>query len=177
MTPHERDQRAPHDSTSRPGNLPDGAESSGDGDRLSYLLTAYLFDNLSPAGREEVEEQLERDPEIAREFEGYQQTLGWLEDALGASPEGGGESSQRAAVYSFDERRRERVLAAARRRRGGIARFVYEHPGLTWAAVVAIVAVPLLGTLPFFLVDTGSRSSSGTTDFYSSPRLPRSRSR
>lgn len=73
---------------------------------LDYLLTAYVFDSISLAGRNEVEAHLAECAECRSQLELLRQTLGLAEQAL----DGGG------TEYVFEERRRARVLEAARRR-------------------------------------------------------------
>ncbi|MFQ5653882.1 MAG: von Willebrand factor type A domain-containing protein [Planctomycetota bacterium] len=97
--------------TRSPGGAPTGArrEGSGAGDaHLQYLLSAYLFDNISEAGRREVEDHLARCPECRAELEELRATLGLVEGALSRT---GGEESE----YSFEARRLDRVLAVSRR--------------------------------------------------------------
>ncbi len=130
----------------------------GDGDRLNYLLTAYLFDNLSEAGKKEVEDQLEADPTSREELQTFQKTLHLLEDALEVhpsseiNPEPSESSPHSATTYSFDERRRERIFQAARKqkvlaKKTAIVRFALNHPRLAWAAIIAIVAIPFSSIL------------------------------
>ncbi len=79
-----------------------------EGDHLRYLLTAYLFENLSDAGRREVENHLRECDACRAELDELLRTRTLLESVLGEPP-----------GYSFDERRRERILAAAGERRPG----------------------------------------------------------
>ena len=81
-----------------------------DNDHLRYLLTAYLFDNLSDAGRAEVEAHLEECALCRTELAELRATRELLQDAL-VSPTG------EAEPYAFDARRRKRVLDAARKGR------------------------------------------------------------
>ena len=64
---------------------------------LEYLLTAYLFESLSEAGRREVEEHLGRCPACRRELEELRATLGMVRDVIApggeASPEGEAQSA------------------------------------------------------------------------------------
>ncbi|MCH2580476.1 MAG: hypothetical protein MK133_04665, partial [Planctomycetes bacterium] len=81
-----------------------------DGRELGYLLTAYLFENLSEEGYREIEDLLASDPDAKAEFEELRDTLGLVEESLktagGAKP----------GAYSFENSRMERVLAASRKR-------------------------------------------------------------
>ena len=76
---------------------------------LDYLLSAYLFDNLSEEGCREVEERLAADPAARAEFEELRATLELVEESLGSA------GDPRPGAYSFESSRRERVLAASRR--------------------------------------------------------------
>ena len=60
---------------------PDEQQTPGDGP-LRYLLTAYLFDNVSEDGKKEVEEHLEASPESRTELAELRDTLVSIEDAL-----------------------------------------------------------------------------------------------
>lgn len=180
MSPREtHEPQAPDRLPGAPISEPDGAGR----DRLSYLLTAYLFDSLSEEGRREVEEQLEASPELREEFEAYRGTLDLMEDALEVSGPGaaGGESAP-TGTYSFDERRRERILQAARRQRAladrpPVVRFVLTHPvlvaSLSSAAALLLVAAFIF---PLFLEErsrgghlgeahTPEYASDGATEF------------
>ena len=105
-------------------------------DHLGYLLTAYLFENLSAAGRAEVEGHLSGCAECRAQLEKLRQTLGAAQTAL----------ADDGKEYIFEERRRERVLAAARQRPKGL-----EWPSLIthWKAIAALL---LLGVLLFGLL-------------------------
>ena len=67
-----------------------------------YLLTAYLFGDISEAGRAEIEQRLASSEPWRRELDNLRTTLGCIEDVLAAD---GGD-------YSFEARRLERVLNA-----------------------------------------------------------------
>ena len=76
---------------------------------LDYLLTAYLFDSLSPLGRQEVETRLEIDPGARAELDALRGTLELVEESL---PDAGDE---REGAYCFEQKRLERVLAASKK--------------------------------------------------------------
>ncbi len=77
---------------------------------LDYLLTAYLFENISAAGKIEVESHLAHCPECRDQLELLRCTLSMAESAL---DDGGRE-------YVFEEQRKKRVLEAAKNARHGI---------------------------------------------------------
>ena len=81
-----------------------------DGGELGYLLTAYLFENLSEEGHREVEELLASDHGARAELEELRDTLGLLEESLKTA------GDAKPGTYSFENSRMERVLAASRRR-------------------------------------------------------------
>ena len=74
---------------------------------LDYLLTAYLFENLSAAGRAEVESHLAYCPACRQELENLRAVLSIAESAL----DSGGKE------YVFEEQRKRRVLEAAKNTR------------------------------------------------------------
>ncbi|MFC1707211.1 anti-sigma factor family protein, partial [Planctomycetota bacterium] len=88
----------------RSGAVPE-SQAEDDG-HLRYLLTAYVFDNISALGREEVEIHLAACAECRQELEELRSTAQLLEGAL-TGPR------QEEAPYSFEAHRLERVLAAA----------------------------------------------------------------
>jgi|GEM_PF-658983 len=108
-------------------------ETSRQGGHLGYLLSAYIFDSLSAAGREDVESHLAHCAECRAELEALRRTLGEVEVAL---DEGGKE-------YVFEERRRQRVLAFARRSR------LHPEPTSIFASwkVKALVAMLMVAVL------------------------------
>lgn len=111
--------------------------SSGDG-HLQYLLTAYLFESISEAGKFEVEAHLAECATCRAELAELRATAAALRAALGpsasgsavptaacadatdAQTEGGafaaGTQPASTATYSFEARRLERVLAEGSRR-------------------------------------------------------------
>ena len=82
-------------------------ESDG---HLRYLLTAYLFENLTAEGVTEVEAHLEGCPECREELKRLRATLRLVEDALAPADPG---SMAAPGEYHFDQLRLERVLAAS----------------------------------------------------------------
>ena len=105
---------------------------------LRYLLTAYLFDNISEAGRREVESELERNPDCRQQLDELRATLLLVEDALGLD----GDAANSDRVYRFEERRVQRVLEASTQR-AKILRFppVFRSP---WREL-ALTACVLIG--------------------------------
>ncbi len=77
---------------------------------LDYLLTAYLFDSLSPLGRQEVETRLEMDPGARAELDALRGTLELVEESLPVA------GDEREGAYCFEQKRLERVLAASKKR-------------------------------------------------------------
>jgi Ca-activated chloride channel family protein len=126
---------------------PDEQQTPGDGP-LRYLLTAYLFDNVSEDGKKEVEEHLEASPESRTELAELRDTLVSIEDALG-------DTDEESAKYSFEARRLERVLAASKQRPW------YRSRGfLALSAAAAAAAMILVGVLPLVEVITNRDDSS-----------------
>ena len=105
-----------------------------DDSHLRYLLSAYLFGDISEAGKAEVEEHLAQCATCREELDDLRGTLGLFEDYLG----GAAEEKQ---DYHFESRRMERVLTASRNRRG----FPYQRVSLAAAAMLLIaVMLPML---------------------------------
>ncbi|MBI4604823.1 MAG: von Willebrand factor type A domain-containing protein [Planctomycetes bacterium] len=126
---------------------------------LRYLLTAYLFEQISEAGRREVEEHLASCAECRAELESLRGTLAQVQAALapeaGPEGEGGGAAGE---PYSFEARRLERVLQAARaRRRGGWN--VYRGWGVAALAACALLVVVLGLVVPTQMRGRASRAS------------------
>lgn len=119
-----RDDRDPRSSEAAL-EVPSGAtdtESSGpppDDTHLRYLLTAYLFGDISPEGRTEVEQHLESCDVCRRELDRLRATQACVAELFGADAELAQDeiSAARADAYEFEERRRQRILEAARERR------------------------------------------------------------
>ncbi len=132
-----------HDS---PGRHPNGETTpNGDG-HLRYLITAYLFDNLTDEGRAEVEEHLEACAECRQEFDELSSTRALLKDALELR-EGEGEPAEgESSAYSFEAHRLERVIAAGRGRRQS----TNVRKMVRWGAAAA-AAVLLFGVVPYLL--------------------------
>ena len=92
-----------------------------DDGHLRYLLTAYLFENLSDDGRAEVDAHLAECAACRAELEDLRETRALVEEALAVpgGSAGGGEGAASedapAAPYSFEAHRLERVLAAGKR--------------------------------------------------------------
>src|SRR4051812_2379777 len=91
-------------------NMTDNSPSTNRGEHLQYLLTAYLFENISAAGRAEVEAHLRGCAQCRQALEELRLTLALSEAAF---DEGG-------KTYVFEERRRQRVMDAARASRFGL---------------------------------------------------------
>lgn len=109
---------------------------------LQYLLTAYVFDNITDAGRAEVEAHLAVCGECQQQLTELRATCALLDDALGDESE---------TPYSFEARRIERVLAYARLRRQNrwgsprqfAGQFFARQTG--WRRVAAICLVTVFG--------------------------------
>ena len=115
---------------------------------LDYLLTAYLFENLSAAGKKEVETHLAQCPACREELEALRSTMGLLATVLN---DGG-------KTYVFEEQRKKRVLEAARHGQLG---FVARRVGgwqWKWSAVAAIVMVGFVCLWSLVFVTSGNRS-------------------
>ena len=114
---------------------------------LGYLLTAYVFDSLSPAGKQEVENHLQSCEACRNELTALQRTLGVLNETF----------TDNAKEYVFEERRRQRVLYAARNSRLRPSRFSWKRYLWSAAAMVALIAIIAAVAIPSFL---RSRSAS-----------------
>ena len=121
---------------------------------LQYLLTAYLFENISDAGRKEVEEHLALCAECRAELAQLRSTLDWVEDAL--APPVPDDSGDRPVEYSFEARRLERVMQAAKKQRT-ILGWMRRHGGLM---VLAAAAAALFVVSPVFLTLGKPRGSA-----------------
>ena len=126
------------------------AEITANG-HLRYLLTAYLFESISDAGRKEVESHLAGCADCRRELDDLSETLGLVREAFQPPPG--------AAPYSFEERRVKRVLERAGR--GPRKRF--------WSrkAIVALAATVLIaGMIRFFSVTLMAPRGRSESFFY-----------
>lgn len=119
-----RDDRDPRSSEAALDSPPSASEASSSGPpadetHLRYLLTAYLFGDISQEGRDEVEQHLESCDVCRRELDRLRTTQACVAELFGADPElaQGEISAARADAYVFEERRRERILETARERR------------------------------------------------------------
>ena len=113
---------------------------------LGYLLTAYLFDNLSPAGRREVDKRLEEDPGARAELDELRATLELVEESL---PDAGDEP---AAAYGFEQKRLERVLAASKKRPA----FQITTRRLSLALAALLIGFAGLSSMYLLLMGVGS---------------------
>ena len=132
---------------------------------LDYLLTAYLFESLSEAGREEVEAHLAGCASCREELEELRATLGLLGDAVGPTVE------DDSARYSFEARRLERVLQARgehrwldriplkTQRAGEIADWIRRHRLSVGLAAAATIVVGLFG-VALISASLGRRAAS-----------------
>ena len=107
-------------------------------EHLDYLLTAYLFENISAAGRAEVESHLLTCAACRAQLDELRATLGIAQTAL----------DEHGRAYVFEKRRKQRVIEAAKAMRHGVfSRLVVGGFG-AWqfklAAVAAMVVVALL---------------------------------
>jgi len=162
-------------------NTDDEAGTTGPEEcELRYLLTAYLFDNISEAGRREVETELERSPRSRDELDDLRRTLDLVQDALhsddvltpgdaaedgsendGAADDGSGNDGQQTSPrYAFEERRLRRVLEASRRHRPRSRRALRIFGGLTAAALVLFAVVGI----GFLQLGLESGAPGSTTD-------------
>jgi len=98
---------------------------------LEYLLTAYVFGDISPAGRVEVETHLESCAECREELEELRGALGQVNETVGGE------------TYSFEARRLDRVLAAAKEKRR--KRWIFGRWPALAAAVLVVGVVGVLG--------------------------------
>ncbi|HEY3324640.1 MAG TPA: von Willebrand factor type A domain-containing protein [Planctomycetota bacterium] len=106
---------------------------------LDYLLTAYLFDSLSSAGRTEVETHLAKCPECREQLSLLRETLALTEKALTDDKE-----------YVFEERRRKRVMEAAYSARGSFwSRTDWSARKWKLGTVAALLMVLVVGGLIF----------------------------
>jgi Ca-activated chloride channel family protein len=105
---------------------------------LRYLLTAYLFENISQAGKREVEGHLAACSECREELEELRKTLGLVREAIAPGPEGG-------ETYSFEARRLERVLVGSKRK--SVWRRMEVRIAVAAAAVLLFVASTLIPTV------------------------------
>lgn len=123
---------SPHDPSLAPHEVPQ------DDGHLRYLLTAYLFGDISAAGRVEVAEHLATCAECRAELQALRATQRLVEEALEPVE---GDASQ----YAFEERRRRRVMAAAvaqRDRRWYQSRTLW---GLVAVAATMVLMLSLAG--------------------------------
>lgn len=93
-----------------PGRDPQRADA-----HLSYLLTAYLFGDISAGGQAEVETHLAACPECRGELQALRATQALVASSLVPQIAAG---DAPPVEYAFEERRRARVLAHALRSRG-----------------------------------------------------------
>jgi Ca-activated chloride channel family protein len=133
---------------------------------LRYLLTAYLFDNISEAGRREVEAELATNPACRAELEELRRTLAIVEDALRG--DGSAADASAASPYRFDERRMKRVIDAAGKRP---ARRRWWLAGLTPVAAAALIVPAAFVAL---LVALSQRSNTVVEDNLYSVVIPES---
>ncbi|HVR75393.1 MAG TPA: zf-HC2 domain-containing protein, partial [Planctomycetota bacterium] len=145
-----------------PADIVPGAPGSG---HLKYLLTAYVFDSISDAGKREVEGHLASCAECRAELAELRGTAAALLDALGPGASGAGAPAPEA--YSFEARRLERVFQAARERNAGRWIRRWRIP-LGLAAAGLVVLITMLS-----MVNQGGRSMPGVGIQNSSPAAPR----
>ncbi len=122
---------------------------------LQYLLTAYLFGDISADGKREVEAHLAACAVCRAELEELRSTAGLLQEAV--APAEGGETE-----YSFEAHRIERVLAASGK---GTPRFSLRRKLFFAAAAAAVLVVSGLILTPTFMSSRGRRSP--TSEFAS----------
>ncbi len=126
-----------------------------------YLLTAYLFGDISRAGRAEVERELASSDELQAEYEALAATRDLVRDALlapeeceddGSADDGTGESAGKGDPPSFAAERFQ-VLATQRRAKRRRARQV------TLASVASVAATIVVAGLLFPTLQSGRDES------------------
>ncbi|HLX62899.1 MAG TPA: von Willebrand factor type A domain-containing protein [Planctomycetota bacterium] len=106
-------------------------------EHLDYLLTAYLFENISAAGKTEVESHLLKCAACRAQLDELRATLGIAQTAL----------DNHGREYVFEKRRKQRVLDAAKAARHGVfSRLVGGGFG-AWQVKLAAVAAIILFSL------------------------------
>ncbi len=130
----------------------------GSDEHLKYLLTAYLFGDLSEAGRKEVARHLSACTACCAQLAEMRAVLADATDALRAPPAG-------PQPYAFEERRIERILAAGAarpaRRRRRMQRW--------FAAAAAVATVAFIG---LFLLRTATTWQSKSARHEKANYLP-----
>ena len=124
---------------------------------LDYLLTAYLFENLSAAGKKEVETHLTQCPACRAELDALRATMGLLATALN---DGG-------KTYVFEEQRKKRVLDAARQGQLG---FATRKLGIWQWRLNAVAAIVMVGVVCLLMKVVLSDRTGKTMDRLSSGR-------
>ncbi|HYG77334.1 MAG TPA: von Willebrand factor type A domain-containing protein [Planctomycetota bacterium] len=128
-------------------------------EHLGYLLTAYVFDSLSSAGRQEVQEHLSSCAECREQLSLLLKTLGAAEEAL----------SEGNKEYVFEERRRQRVLEAARRARPNVVRRIrwsWKYSALVAALMIAVLIGLSLQTMSSPRMAAGQTAPAGAAKAY-----------
>ena len=142
---------------------PPAQDGAAGAEHLRYLLTAYLFGNISGAGRREVEEHLAGCAACREALEELRRTLALVEEAV--------EADRRE--YVFEERRRGRVLVAAKNARhdwlGRLSPFAVPRVSWRFGAAAAVLLVVLVGGL---LLPLLARGRSSREDVLRSPPRP-----
>jgi Ca-activated chloride channel family protein len=138
-------------------------DSNGGSDHLRYLLTAYLFGDISAAGKVEVEEHLAVCDVCRAELEKMRETFGVIDEALKSDP----------LEYSFDERRRQRVMESGQRRRFRVTTRIVTNKPLMAAASFLLLAV-IVGPwmLPSAVVRNRSSTARMESDYYMGQEEP-----
>ena len=137
-----------------------------EGRELGYLLTAYLFENLSEEGYREVEDLLASDPDAKAELEELRDTLGLVEESLKAT------GGAKPGAYSFENSRMERVLAASRKRP------VFQVTRRRLVLGMAAILLGFVSLCSLFILQMGGRAPAGnemTADAPASSAARRSR--
>ena len=137
-----------------------------EGRELGYLLTAYLFENLSEEGYREVEGLLASDPDAKAELEELRDTLGLVEESLKAT------GGAKPGAYSFENSRMERVLAASRKRP------VFQVTRRRLVLGMAAILLGFVSLCSLFILQMGGRAPAGnemTADAPASSAARRSR--
>src|SRR5437763_1137542 len=103
-------------------------------EHLDYLLTAYLFENISAAGKLEVERHLAACSACRAQLEALRETFSLASSAL----------DDHGKEYIFEERRKKRVLEAAKAARHGFFSRAGADSFGRWAWKLGAVAAVLV---------------------------------
>jgi len=131
---------------------------------LEYLLTAYLFESLSEAGRREVEEHLGRCPACRRELEELRATLGMVRDVI--APGSAPALAQERLEAILSTRPSRGFAGVGLERWGDLGHWASQHRRALAAAAVALIS---LGIFAFAILQSGLKARKGGVDLASAP--------